>query len=39
MAKKYSARATEKERLYIEAAYAGSIEGDSEKKLRILQEL
>ena len=39
MAKKFSARATEKERLYIEAAYAGSIENNSEKKLRLLEEL
>jgi serine/threonine protein kinase/Tfp pilus assembly protein PilF len=39
MAKKFSAKATEKERLYIEAAYAGSIEINSEKKLRLLEEL
>ena len=39
MAKKFSARATEKERLYIEAAYAGSIEKNSEKKFRLLEEL
>jgi serine/threonine protein kinase/Tfp pilus assembly protein PilF len=38
-AKKFSARATEKERLYIEAAYAGSIEKDSDKKFRLLEEL
>ena len=39
MAKKFSAKATEKERLYIEAAYAGSIERNSEKRLRLLEEL
>jgi serine/threonine protein kinase/tetratricopeptide (TPR) repeat protein len=39
MAKKFSARATEKERLYIEAAYAGSIEKNSEKQFRLLEEL
>ncbi|MCX6564146.1 MAG: protein kinase [Candidatus Aminicenantes bacterium] len=39
MAKKYSAKATEKERLYIGAEYAGSVERDAEKRIRILQEL
>ena len=39
MAKKYAAKATEKERLYIEAAYSGSVEGDAEKRFRILKEL
>ncbi len=39
MAKKYSAKASEKERLYIEAMYASVIERDSEKRLRLLGEL
>jgi serine/threonine protein kinase/tetratricopeptide (TPR) repeat protein len=39
MAKKYSEKASEKERLYIEAKYAGVIEQDSEKRLRLLKEL
>jgi len=39
MAKKYSEKATEKERLYIEAGYAGAVEGDPEKRLRLLLEL
>ncbi len=39
MAYKYSEEATEKERLYIEALYAGVIERDSEKRLRLLDEL
>jgi tetratricopeptide (TPR) repeat protein/predicted Ser/Thr protein kinase len=34
-----AARATEKERLYIEAAYATAVEDDSEKRYRLLQEL
>jgi tetratricopeptide (TPR) repeat protein len=34
-----SAKATEKERLYIEAAYANAVEKDPEKRFRILQEL
>ncbi|MBN1223033.1 MAG: protein kinase [Candidatus Aminicenantes bacterium] len=38
-AKEYSEKATEKERLYILAEYASSIERDSEKKARILKEL
>jgi eukaryotic-like serine/threonine-protein kinase len=38
-AKKFSVKATEKERLYIEAAYAGSVERNSEKRLRLLEEL
>jgi serine/threonine protein kinase/tetratricopeptide (TPR) repeat protein len=38
-AKEYSEKATEKERLYILAEYANSIERDSEKKVRILKEL
>jgi tetratricopeptide (TPR) repeat protein len=39
MAKKYSEKTTEKERLYIEAGYASVIERNSEKRLRILLEL
>jgi len=39
MAKKYSTKATEKERLYIEAGYASVIELNPEKRLRILLEL
>jgi tetratricopeptide (TPR) repeat protein len=39
MAKKYSEKATEKERLYIEAGYASVVERNSEKRLRILLEL
>jgi tetratricopeptide (TPR) repeat protein len=38
-AREYSARATEKERLYIEAEYAAVIERDAEKKNRLLREL
>jgi serine/threonine protein kinase/tetratricopeptide (TPR) repeat protein len=38
-AKEYSEKATEKERLYILAEYAKSIERDSEKQIRILEEL
>ena len=38
-AKEYSEKATEKERLYILAEYAISIEIDSEKRIRILKEL
>jgi len=38
-AKELSARAPEKDRLYIEAAWASSNEGDYEKRLRILQEI
>jgi len=38
-AKSYSDKATEKERLYIEAQYANRIERDSEKRLRIYKEL
>ena len=38
-AKELSARAPEKDRLYIEAQWASSVEGDSEKRLRILQEI
>jgi len=38
-AKNHSAKATEKERLYIEAQYANRIERDSEKRLRIYKEL
>ncbi len=34
-----SQKTTEKERLYIEAAYAGAIEINAEKKLRILKEI
>jgi serine/threonine protein kinase/tetratricopeptide (TPR) repeat protein len=39
LAEKYSGKATEKERLYIEAGYAGTVEHDPEKRLRLLQEL
>jgi tetratricopeptide (TPR) repeat protein len=39
MAKKYAERAAEKERLYISAAYANVIEGDSDKRVRLLQDL
>ncbi|MFC2083959.1 protein kinase [Bacteroidota bacterium] len=38
-AKIFSKKATEKERLYIEAAYAGSIESDWEKGYRILKQM
>lgn len=38
-AKALSGRATEKERFYIEASYAASIEKDREKMFRILREL
>jgi serine/threonine protein kinase/Flp pilus assembly protein TadD len=38
-AKSFSQRATEKERLYIEAAYAEIIEQDDQKTLRILQQM
>jgi len=38
-AKTYSTRATERERLFIEARYAGSIERDPAKRLRLLKEL
>ena len=38
-AKKYSERASEKERLYIEAGYAGVIEKSPEKRRRLLLEL
>jgi len=38
-AKAYSGRATEKERLFIEASFANTIERDSEKRFRILTEL
>ncbi len=37
-AKRFSQRATEKERLLIEASYAGTIEGDNEKMFEILKE-
>jgi len=39
MARKYSEKATEKERLYIEALSASVLERNPEKKLRILLEL
>jgi len=39
MAKKYSEKATEKEKLHIESYYAGVIERNPEKRLRILLEL
>jgi serine/threonine protein kinase/tetratricopeptide (TPR) repeat protein len=35
----YSKKATEKERLYIEAGYASVIEGDRDKRFRILKEI
>ena len=35
----FSEKATEKERLYIEAGYAGAIERDTEKRVRILKEI
>ncbi|OGD20230.1 MAG: hypothetical protein A2W03_07965 [Candidatus Aminicenantes bacterium RBG_16_63_16] len=38
-AKAYSTRAPEKERLYIEAAYARRVEKDTDKEFRILQEI
>ncbi len=38
-AKMYSNKATEKERLYIEASYASAIERDPDKRIRILQEI
>ena len=38
-AKTFSEKATEKERLYIEAAYAGAIEKDSEKEYHILKQI
>lgn len=39
MAKKYSEKASEKERLYIEAMYASVIERNPEKNLKLLLEL
>ena len=36
---RYSAKASEKERLYIAAGYAGTIESDPEKQLRLLHAL
>jgi serine/threonine protein kinase/Tfp pilus assembly protein PilF len=38
-AKVLSGKAAEKERLYIEAAYAGAVERDPEKRLLILEEI
>jgi serine/threonine protein kinase/Tfp pilus assembly protein PilF len=38
-AKEYSVKATEKERLYIEASYASAVEKDPDKRIRILQEI
>ncbi|MFC1502571.1 tetratricopeptide repeat protein, partial [bacterium] len=38
-AKAFSRKATDKERLYIEAAYAHAIEGDPEKRFRILKQI
>jgi serine/threonine protein kinase/tetratricopeptide (TPR) repeat protein len=38
-AMEYAAKASEKEKLYIEAAYAETIENDSQKKCRLLLEL
>jgi serine/threonine protein kinase/Flp pilus assembly protein TadD len=39
MAKKYSDKASQKEQLYIEAGYAGAVERDMDKRLRLLQDL
>ncbi len=39
MAKKFSEKTTEKERLFIDEQYANTIEGNSEKRFKILQEL
>ena len=39
MARKYSEKATDKERLYIEAGYASVVERNSEKRLSLLLEL
>ncbi len=39
LAKKYSGKATEKERLYIDARHAGLIERNPDKQLRLLIEL
>jgi len=36
---RYSAKASEKERLYIAAGYAETIERDADKRIRLLQEL
>jgi len=38
-AKAFSGKATEKERLYIEAAYARRVEKNTDKEVRILQEI
>ena len=38
-AKKFSYKATHKEKLYIDASYAGAIEKDQEKRIRIYKEL
>ncbi len=38
-AKSFSGKATEKERLYIEAAYARRVEKNTDKEFRILQEI
>jgi serine/threonine protein kinase/tetratricopeptide (TPR) repeat protein len=38
-AKTFSEKATDKERLYIEAAYAGTIEDDPEKRFLILKQM
>jgi serine/threonine protein kinase/Flp pilus assembly protein TadD len=38
-ARLYSRKATEKERLYIEAAYAWYVDGNSEKRFQILQQI
>ena len=38
-AKTFSEKATEKERLYINASYAATIEGDQEKRIQILREM
>jgi serine/threonine protein kinase/Flp pilus assembly protein TadD len=39
LAKTYSRKATEKERLYIEASYAAAIERNPEKRFRVLSDL
>ena len=39
MAKAYSAKASEKERLYIEAAYCAAIESNQEERIRLLNDI
>lgn len=38
-AKAFSTKATDKERLYIEASYAGAVEKDAQKRFRLLKQL